>query len=138
MSGHAWQVKTRDQAKAFAEWIIEQQDAGKEITYTIKDSEMSPKQNSALHATFRRLAAALNEAGYDMKSEEVTKREIPWTEVSIKEVLFRPIITHMFGAKSTADVTKEELDHAVETLFREIAKRTGVSVPFTNKDIDSF
>lgn len=134
MSGHAWTIKNKEQAKLFSQWVTEQQEAGKEYTYTIKEMRRSDIQNAALHAMFRRLSKALNDAGYDMKSDELTKKDIPWSEYTIKEVLFRPIIKHMFDAKSSNELTKEELADAVETLFREIGKRTGVTVPFTNKE----
>lgn len=134
MDGHAWIVKNKDQAKAFAKWIAEQQEAGKEYIYSIKGVTRTSSQNAALHATFRRLATALNEAGYDMKSDVVTKREIPWTENSVKEVLFKPIIEHMFDADSTTKLTIEELSDSVETLLREISKRTGVVVSFTEAE----
>ena len=133
MDGHGWIVKNRDQAKAFAKWVVEQEEAGKEYIYSIKGTTRTTKQNAALHATFRRLAQALNDAGYDMKSDAVTKREIPWTETSIKEVLFKPIIQHMFDADSTTKLTIEELNDSVETLLREIGKRTGVVVSFTEE-----
>ena len=133
MDGHAWIVKNKDQAKAFAKWIIDQEETGKEYVYSIKGVTRTPNQNAALHATFRRLAQGLNDAGYDMKSDVVTKREIPWTESSVKEVLFKPIIEHMFEADSTTKLTVEELSDSVETLLREIAKRTGVVVSFTEE-----
>ena len=138
MSGHAWTVKNKLQAEDFCKWIMEQQASGKEYTYSIKEMTRSISQNAALHATFRRLSTALNDAGYDMKSEQLTKKEIPWTEVSIKEVLFKPIIKHMFDADSTSKLTKEELGHAVEVLLREVGSRTGVSVSFNGEDMEGF
>lgn len=135
MSGHTWSVKNKDQAKAFCEFIMAEQDAGKEFTYTIKEMKRSDLQNAALHAMFRRLSIALNDAGYDMKSDEITKREIPWSEHSIKEVLFRPMIKHMFDTDRSSSLTKEELSHGVETLLREIGARAGVHVPFSLEDI---
>lgn len=135
MSGHTWSVKNKDQAKAFCEFIMSEQDAGKEFTYTIKEMTRSDLQNSALHAMFRRLANALNDAGFDMKSDAVTKREIPWSDHSIKRVLFRPMIQHMFNTNKSSSLTKEELSHSVEVLLKEVGSRTGVHVPFSSEDI---
>ena len=135
MSGHSWSVKNKDQAKAFCEFIMAEQDAGKEFTYSIKEMTRSDLQNHALHAMFRRLANSLNDAGYDMKSDEITKRSIPWSEHSIKDVLYRPMIKHMFDTDKSSRLTKEELSHSVESLLSEIGSRTGVYVPFSSEDI---
>lgn len=135
MSGHSWSVKNKDQAKAFCEFIMAEQDAGKEFTYSIKEMTRSDLQNHALHAMFRRLANALNDAGYDMKSDAITKRNIPWSEHSIKDVLYRPMIKHMFDTSKSSRLTKEELSHSVEALLGEIGSRTGVYVPFSSEDI---
>ena len=135
MSGHSWSVKNKDQAKAFCEFVMAEQDAGKEFTYSIKEMTRSDLQNHALHAMFRRLANALNDAGYDMKSDAITKRSIPWSEHSIKDVLYRPMIKHMFDTSKSSRLTKEELSHSVEALLGEIGSRTGVYVPFSSEDI---
>lgn len=137
MSGHTWVVKNKDQAEAFGKWIAEQERSGKEYTYTIKEMTRSEIQNSALHAMFRRLAQGLNDAGYDMKSDELVKKEIPWTDHNVKEVLFKPMIKQLYDVKSTTKLTPEQLGESVEALFRAIASRTGVTVPFTIKDRES-
>ena len=137
MSGHTWVVKNKDQAEAFSKWITKQERSGKEYTYTIKEMTRSELQNAALHAMFRRLAQALNDAGYDMRSEEIIKKDLPWTDYSIKEFLFKPMIAQLHNVKSTTKLTSEQLGEAVEALFRAIASRTGVTVPFTIKDRES-
>jgi len=137
MSGHAWTVRNKDQMRSFVKWVTEQQEAGKEYTYSIKEMTRSEMQNAALHAMFRRLSTALNDAGYDMKHDSLVKKELPWSEYTIKEVLFKPMIKQLHGVDSTAKLTKEQLSNAVEALFRAIASRTGVTVPFTIKELDS-
>jgi len=137
MTGHAWTVKNKDQRESFCKWITEQQEAGKELTYSIKEMTRSEQQNAALHAMFRRLSTALNDAGYDMKSESLTKKEIPWTEHTIKEVLFKPMIKQLYEVDSTAKLSKEQLSEAVEAFFRAISMRTGVTAPFTINELEN-
>lgn len=137
MSGHAWIVKNKHQREQFVKWITEEQEAGKEHIYSIKDATRSDQQNAALHAMFRRLSTALNDAGFDMKSEQLVKKDLPWTENNIKEVLFKPMIKQLYGIDSTTKLTREQLGDAVEALFKGIAIRTGVSVPFTTNDKES-
>mgnify|MGYP001117804760 CR=1 FL=1 len=137
MSGHAWTVKNKDQVKEFSKWVEEQQEAGKEYTYSIKEMTRSEIQNAALHSMFRRLSTSLNDAGYDMKHEQLVKKDLPWTEQNIKEVLFKPMIKQLYNVDSTTKLTKEQLSDAVEALFKGIAMRTGVTVPFTTNDRDS-
>jgi hypothetical protein len=47
------------------------------------------------------------------------------------------MIKQLYDVKSTTKLTSTQLGEAVEALFRAIASRTGVTVPFTIKDRES-
>lgn len=87
-------------------------------------------QNRAMHLYFTQLAEALNDAGMDMRAVIRTNVEIPWTPVSIKEYLWRPVQNKSLRKKSTTELTIGEIDKIYEAVNRVVGERTGVHVPF--------
>lgn len=85
-------------------------------------------QNRSLHLYFRLLAEELNEAGYEM--QKVLKVDIPWTEKTVKEVLWRPLQEAYQLEKSTTKLSTKDIDKIYDTLNRVIGERTGIHVPF--------
>jgi hypothetical protein len=134
MSGHTWQVKNKDQAKAFCQWINEQQESGKEFNYSIKEMRRSDLQNAALHTMFRRMSIALNDAGFDMKSDVLIRGDLPWSEHTVKSELYKRIILHLFETDKSSELTREELTHSVDFFLDTICQKTGVTVEFSNKE----
>jgi len=88
-------------------------------------------QNSALHLYFRWLAEALQEKDFDFRDLTV---EIPANEHMVKEYMFKPIISAMYGKDSTTKLEKNEVSQAYDVLHRALVDKLGVSVPFPNKD----
>src|SRR3990167_3614112 len=90
-------------------------------------------QNSALHLLFRRIAIALNEAGYDVrKTTEVMKKgvELPWSDVLVKELLWRFCQKAILSKHSTKTLKKqEEIDLIYMTLTRFLGERLGIEMP---------
>ena len=90
-------------------------------------------QNRALHLYYRKLAQALNEAGLEMKKVLKLGIEIPWTEESIKNHLWRPIQKSLIGVVSTKDQNKGDVSLVYETLNRHLGEKFGVFVPFPSE-----
>src|SRR3990167_9626738 len=105
------------------------------MTTEIKeDKELrTTAQNSALHLLFRRTATVLNEAGYDVrKSTKVMKEgvELPWSDVLVKELLWRFCQKAILSKHSTKTLKKqEEIDLIYITLTRFLGERLGVEMP---------
>lgn len=92
-------------------------------------------QNKAMHKYFEMLAAALNDAGWDMKRTLRQEIEIPWTKESAKEFLWKPIQRAMLMKDSTTEMTTAEPGDIYLVLDRYIADKFGVSVPWpSNRD----
>ncbi len=123
-----WQVKTRWQAEQFAQFIRDNVEAGKEYTYSIKEESRTSSQNRALHAVFRRLATALNEAGFGIAHPMKPALEIPYSEHTVKELLYRPIIEALYDKRSTTELSRQEMSHAMDILLGRVAEITGVVV----------
>ena len=91
------------------------------------------QQNAALHVGFALLAECLNDAGYEMKAVLAAKAvDVPWTEASVKEVLYRPIMVAMLNKHSTTELDTKEVVWAV--LNRHLGESFGVALPFPSDE----
>lgn len=95
-----------------------------------KKGTRTNKQNAALHLFLRKLADALNDAGYDMKRVLKPEIDIPWSGELTKEYLWRPIQEAMLKKESTADLDTVEVSQVYDTLNRHLSNKFGISVPF--------
>jgi hypothetical protein len=110
-------------------------DEHKYLRLTIKTGKQrSGLQNSSLHLYLSHLAEALNDAGYDMKRTLKQEVDIPWTEASAKEHLWRPIQKALTKKDSTTKPTTKEYVYIYEVLSRHLVEKLGVNVPWPSKD----
>lgn len=93
-----------------------------------KPSTRTPPQNRALHLFCKLLAVALNEAGYDMRRTLKEGVDIPWSENTVKEHLWRPIQIAITGEHSTTKPTPAEYTKIYEVLSRHLGEKLGVHV----------
>jgi len=92
------------------------------------------KQNEALHKYFELLAIALNDAGLDMKKVLKAEIDIPWTKISVKDHLWRPIQKAMLDKHSTTEASTVDYTAIYETLNRHMSAKFGVSVAWPSRD----
>lgn len=127
----SWTIKNRFQATAFCEYVIQEAEKGSEWTYTLEKGETksrSSNQNNGAHAAFRRLSEALNDAGYGIAHPFRPEMEIPYSEHTVKDLLFRPIIKALYDKESTSDLSPTEMSHAFEVMMGRVTELTGVYV----------
>ena len=130
-----WTVKNTQQMEQFIAHVRELQSKHKEITFEwTTDSTRTLTQNNALHLFLGKLAKALNDAGLDMRKVIKPGVDIPWTMVSAKDHLWRPIQKAMFGKESSAIATKAEYRQVYDTLNRHLSEKFGISVEWPNND----
>ena len=129
-ASHRWMVDSKDKANFFISFILKQWEDGKTILYYIKDTSRSDRQNNAMHLWFRQIAEELNDAGCWVRHPFSDKLEIPFTEVLVKEMLYKPIIKAMYDKPSTAKLTPIQLSEAAEVLTRWLSENKQVYVPF--------
>lgn len=130
MGGISWEVTNKDQARMFCQYVTEQQDQGIDRTYSIVQSNRSTRQHNALHLLFRQLSAKLNESGFMQKHPFNEEFEIPWTENSIKEIFYKPIIKQMYDIESTRKLSTTQLSDSANVMIDAINMKLGVFVPF--------
>ena len=130
MGGVAWEVTDRETAKKFCQYVTEQADEGIDRTYSIVRSNRSTRQHNALHLLFRQLANALNDSGFMQKHPFNDEFEIPWSENSIKELFYKPIIKQMYDIESTRKLGTTQLSESANVMIDAINMKLGVFVPF--------
>ena len=127
---HRWIVDTKEKADFFIAFIKDQLQSGSIITYSIKQESRTDRQNGAMHLWFRQIAEQLNDKGDWARHPYSDTLEIPFTDVLVKEMLYKPIIKAMYDKNSTAKLTVRELSEAAEVLTRWLAQNRGVYIPF--------
>ena len=121
-------LKDRQSIDALHQHASQKLSEGRHLILTEQEGTRTLDQNSALHAVLRRLAEGLNDAGQEMAHPFNPELHIPWSEVSVKELLLRPIAIAKYDKASTTKLTRAELSEAVEILLGRIAELTGVTV----------
>lgn len=98
--------------------------------------KLNPKrtisQNSALHLYFQMVANSLNDSGLDLRKVLKPEVNIPWTTVSVKTFLWKPIQKAMTGKTSTTKLLKgkKEIDLIFDTLNRHLGEKFGIAQDF--------
>lgn len=109
-------------------------DEHKHVTFSYSlGRQRTLTQNRALHKYCDMLADALNDAGYDMKKVIKQEVDIPWSQQSAKEFLWRPIQKAVTGIDSTTKPETSQYSAIYEVLNRHMAQKFGVSVPWPTK-----
>lgn len=98
------------------------------------EKQKTPSQRSALHVWLEELAEVLNASGLDMKKVLKPEVEIPWTKLSCKEYLYKPLLEAMTGKESTESMNTLEPSKVCDVIGRHLAQKFGVAVPpFPNR-----
>ena len=100
-----------------------------EVTVSRKAKQRTLTQNKALHLFCQWLADTLNEAGYDMRKTLREDVEVPWSQSSVKEHLWRPIQIAMTDKQSTTEITTVEPTDIHAVLSRHLGERLGIVCP---------
>jgi len=91
-------------------------------------------QNSSMWLYFRKLADALNDAGWDMRKLLKPEVEIPWNKDTVCEHLWRPIQKPITGKESTKKLETKEVGEVYNVLSKLLAERTGITTPFPSQN----
>lgn len=86
-------------------------------------------QNRALHLWLSMVADELNAHGLDMKRTLKQEVDIPWTEASAKEYLWRPLQEVALQKHSTTEADRVEYSVVRDILAAHIARRFGLTLP---------
>lgn len=132
--GQTWRVTDKNTAKFFTTYIEDQVEQGIDRVYTIQKLDRTYRQNNALHLLFREMAKALNDAGFEISHPFKPDLEIPWSEHSVKELLYRPIITSYFKIDRSSLLDTEQLSESMTILVDAVNRNTGVYVHIPSQE----
>ncbi len=90
-------------------------------------------QNSSMWLYFRKLAEALNDAGWDMRKVLKPEIEIPWNKDTVCEHLWKPIQLAVTGKASTRELDTKQPGDIHMVLDRHTGSKLGVTVPFPDR-----
>ena len=129
-----WTVKDKNTAKFFVAYIEDQVEQGIDRVYTIQKMDRTYRQNRTIHLLFRRMAEALNDAGFEISHPFKPDLEIPWSEESVKDLLYRPIITSYFKVDRSSLLDTAQLSESMEILVDAVNRNTGVLVHIPSQE----
>lgn len=89
--------------------------------------QRTDQQRKALEVNCRLIADKLNAAGKDMRLVLKPSYQIPWTQESVKEHIFKPVIKALYGHTSTTQLEKHmQIDQVHEVIMRELGEKHGI------------
>jgi hypothetical protein len=124
-----WTVKDQNTCKFFVAYVQDQAEKGVDRVYKIQKADRTWRQNNTLHLLFRRMAKDLNDAGFEIPHPFKPDLEIPYSEESVKELLYKPIITMYFKIDRSTELTTEQLSESMTILVDAVNRNTGVYTP---------
>ena len=130
----SWTVRDKNTAKFFVAYIEDQVEQGIDRVYTIQKMDRTYRQNRTIHLLFRRIAEALNDAGFEISHPFKPDLEIPWSEESVKDLLYRPIITSYFKVERSSLLDTAQLSESMDILVDAVNRNTGIYVPIPSQE----
>ena len=129
-----WLVDQKHKAEAFCKFVHKELEEGRPRFYSIVHANRTNRQNATVHLLFRRMATALNEAGFEISHPFKPDLEIPWSEHSVKELLYRPIITSYFKVEQSSALDTAQISESMEILVDAVNRNTGVFVHIPSQE----
>ncbi len=111
-----------------SEQIIEIKNVGKKRT---------DRQRKAMYLYFKLLSEAFNGAGIDMRALIEDDIDIPFTPETVKSHLWVPVQKAYLEKTSTTELKTKDIPMIYDILNKHIGERTGIHVPFPNKDYNA-
>lgn len=112
----------------YVRWSLEEMPAD--------DDPRTDQQRKAIEVYCRNLAETLNLGGLDQRKVLAAMKEgaeIPWSQATCKENLWRTIQIALLNKKSTTKLLPPEVSRVYEVLNRFLVERFNVSIPFPSR-----
>lgn len=125
---HSLDDESRARFLAFVKQAAEVFGEDVEIVYKRRTS----LQNRSLHKWLGMMAEALNDAGMEQRKtwEKMPPNyEVPWSTLTVKENLYKPVLNAMTGKTSTTEMDTVEPGEVCKVLGARLAERFGITPP---------
>lgn len=100
-----------------------------EFDWRIQERQRTLTQSASLHLWFRWLAETLNDAGLDMRQTIKEGVEIPWSEYTIKEHIWKPVQKALQDKESTTQANRTDYTEVRDAIAEHLYNRFGVVAP---------
>lgn len=126
-----WDLSTVDKRRMFNEYVMQMVVAGKKPCVKFEEplNHRTSTQNASMHLWFEMVATYLNDAGYDMRKTLRQDMDIPWSQNSVKEYLWRPVQKAVTGEESTTKPSKTDYGDIYQSLSRHFSQKFGLTLP---------
>lgn len=91
-------------------------------------------QNNSIHLYCSQLAEALNDAGYTIQTFFKEGVDIPFSQITVKELIWKHFQKNILGKDHTAHLSTDEVDKIYKPLRQYLIESKGVDVPFPSID----
>ena len=89
-------------------------------------------QNRAVHLYCKQVAQALNDKNLTVTA--VLKPEIKFSMLTVKEQLFKPILSALAGKNSTMAMSTKEINDVYDVMNKALSEKFGIYVAFPSQD----
>ena len=86
------------------------------------------QQNRAIHLYCKQVAEALNESGHSVTY--VLKPETSFSMLTVKEQIYKPILTALRGKESTTQINTDEMNAVYDVMNKALSQKFGLHIPF--------
>ena len=90
----------------------------------MSDKIRTALQNRSLHLMFKQLAELLNTYGLKC-DDKIIDIDVPWSAVSVKENIWRPVQKAFSGKESTTELSTTDIDDIFKVIINSVSQRTG-------------
>lgn len=107
-----------------------------EIKIVRRARQRTDQQRKAIEVYCRELATVLNDAGLDQRAVLAKMKEgveIPWSQDTVKDTLWRRIQVAILGKESTTKLNADEVSRVYDVLNRWTGTTFGISVQFPER-----
>ena len=126
-------IQTSEGQKWLSDYILDMDLGEHGFVIEINTGKRTSIQNDSMHLFFRLLAETLCEAGLDIRRTLKQDFDIPWTEKSVKELIWLPVMTALTGKTSTTKLDRKEVGEIFDVINRHLAETHAVMCSFPNK-----
>ena len=121
-----WDIRNPEQRAALIQYIEDHKD--EPIQFEVKRGTRTIRQNNALYAYWREVAAKMLAKGLDMRT--VIKEGVPIdpTMELVKHQMWTPVQVALTGKKESSALTTAEVDQVYQRFSQFLAERQGINV----------
>lgn len=99
-------------------------------------TQRTDQQRKAIEVGCKLIADSLTAAGLDMRKTLKPEIDIPWSQETVKDYIFRPVMKALYKKESTTQLEKQqEIDLIWETIMRFLMQNHHIDyIPFPHNE----